>query len=1274
MGSKKRGHSSVEGEERLVVEGETSNEKIGFNKNRKKGKDKRLQIEGGSDGPLVPVPVPVSSSTKPMERRKKRKLLDKVRHSSATESKEIKPSQGTAVWKFEDPGSASGSSAQPELHIGVFNELASADAAKREAAAERLAVELQEIQKVYGESGNSNAAQGGNQLEAAKNDGLDNCAPSVGYAVRRLIRGVSSSRECARQGFALGLTILVSTNSKIRVDSLLKLIVDSLEVTSSMKGQEARDCLLGRLFAYGAIARSGRLKEEWTSDRNTPYIKEFTSHLISLASKKRYLQEPAVAILLNLMEMLPKEAVVNHILDAPGLHEWFEGATSVGNPDALLLALKIQLKIATDSIVFGNLLPHPFSPSRFFTADHLTSVANCLKESTFCQPRVHGIWHLLVNLLLPDTVLQDANSSSSLSSTKKSKKSRRSSSSDEDIAESLRCFCEVILEGSLLTSSHDRKHLVFDVLLLMLPRLPASHIPIVLSHKFVQGLMDILSTKDSWLYKVAEHFLKELLDWVGSDDIRRVFVVVAMQKHSGGRFDCITRTKTIKDLLAGFTTESGCMLFMQKLTSMFVNEDNETLDESQTIDDISEIGSVEDKESADLLKSWIVESLPTLLKYLTLDPEAKFRVQKEVMKFLAVQGLFSASLGTEVTSFELQEKFEWPKTPISSALCKMCIDQLQLLLSNAQKAEGTHALTSSLETSDLGCYFMRFLGTLCTIPSVSLVRSLSNEDEKAFKKLQVMESTLSREERNCGLSADANKLHALRYLLIQLLLQLLLRPGEFTEAASELIICCRKAFSIHDLPESSGEDEAEDGGSPEMMDVLVDTLLSLLPQSSAPLRSAVEQVFRYFCNDVTDDGLLRMLRVIKKDLKPARRKDADNEDGSDDDDDDLLDIEEAEEFDDADTVETSETGVVTDESEAAVRADASDEEFPDASDGDDDSDEDMDDEAMFRMDSYLAKIFQERKNQAGGDTAHAQLVLFKLRVLSLLEIYLHENPGSSRVLTVYSNLVQAFVNPSTTEGSEQLAQRIWGILQKKIFKAKDYPKSEDVQLTTLETLLEKSLRLASRPFRKKKTSGSVPQKKQSFSWNRYKMINSLAQQSTYWLLKIIEGRKISESELKRVAETFKGALDKYFETKKSQLKPEFLKEVFKRRPWVGRNLFGFLVEKCGDAKSDYRRVEVLELVLEILKSLLAESTPDASKTFLKAHMSKLSHLIKQLARHMPEKPSRRADVRKFCGKVFQILSTHNMTKSFLKTLEPDDRAACESQFGESFLALKKVEK
>nr|DAD28385.1 TPA_asm: hypothetical protein HUJ06_029853 [Nelumbo nucifera] len=42
---------------------------------------------------------------------------------------------------------------------------------------------------------------------------------------------------CARQGFALGLTVVVDAIPSIRVESLMKLIVNLLEVSSSMKGQ-----------------------------------------------------------------------------------------------------------------------------------------------------------------------------------------------------------------------------------------------------------------------------------------------------------------------------------------------------------------------------------------------------------------------------------------------------------------------------------------------------------------------------------------------------------------------------------------------------------------------------------------------------------------------------------------------------------------------------------------------------------------------------------------------------------------------------------------------------------------------------------------------------------------------------------------------------------------------------------------------------------------------------------------------------------------------------
>lgn len=158
------------------------------------------------------------------------------------------------------------------------------------------------------------------------------------------------------------------------------------------------------------------------------------------------------------------------------------------------------------------------------------------------------------------------------------------------------------------------------------------------------------------------------------------------------------------------------------------------------------------------------------------------------------------------------------------------------------------------------------------------------------------------------------------------------------------------------------------------------------------------QVFKYFCVDITDDGLLRMLRVIRKNLKPVRHQDADSEDIDDDEDEDFLNIEEDEVIDRAETGETGDSEQ-TDESEADSEAvDEVEEVAQEIHDASDESDGGMDDDAMFRMDTYLARIFKERRNLAGGDTAHQQLMLFKLRVLSLLEIYLHENPGEWVVL------------------------------------------------------------------------------------------------------------------------------------------------------------------------------------------------------------------------------------------------------------------------------------
>eukprot|EP01018_Ginkgo_biloba_P010694 Gb_40439 [translate_table: standard] len=188
---------------------------------------------------------------------------------------------------------------------------------------------------------------------------------------------------------------------------------------------------------------------------------------------------------------------------------------------------------------------------------------------------------------------------------------------------------------------------------------------------------------------------------------------------------------------------------------------------------------------------------------------------------------------------------------------------------------------------------------------------------------------------------------------------------------TELVISCKKAFGS--VLELEVEDQDDEGEPPILMDVLVDTLLSLLPQSPAPVHGSVEQVLRCFCDSVTESGLLNMLRVIKKDLKPARRKstvvgDSDEEDLADiEESDDNLEeqegkfktVEEVNNTDDNCEEQTGQFGTVPNLQEDIGKETGDSKE----------SGSDFDDETMFRMDSYLTRIFKEKKIAAGSDNA-----------------------------------------------------------------------------------------------------------------------------------------------------------------------------------------------------------------------------------------------------------------------------------------------------------------
>lgn len=92
-----------------------------------------------------------------------------------------------------------------------------------------------------------------------------------------------------------------------------------------LQGTEARDALLGQLFGYGCIARSGIVT-------SLEEITELTSRVVKLANQKSFLREAASAVLLDLAERLNDDQL-KVMVDEDGLKGWLTAPAADSNAE-----------------------------------------------------------------------------------------------------------------------------------------------------------------------------------------------------------------------------------------------------------------------------------------------------------------------------------------------------------------------------------------------------------------------------------------------------------------------------------------------------------------------------------------------------------------------------------------------------------------------------------------------------------------------------------------------------------------------------------------------------------------------------------------------------------------------------------------------------------------------------------------------------------------------------------------------------------------------------
>jgi DNA polymerase phi len=555
-----------------------------------------------------------------------------------------------------------------------------------------------------------------------------------------------------------------------------------------------------------------------------------------------------------------------------------------------------------------------------------------MQEASVSHPRVHSVWPVLLDLLLPESV-QSAQLEFK-KSPKKSKKKTIGPSCQKDLntmKAHLSTFWSTIVDGALLPSSHERKHLAMELVLLFLPRLPdPTFVDIVLSNTFVRCILTILSDKDTLLHKSALRCLGEIRTWAEKDDVHRVAAIMALQKSSYCKFDVLSKTSTVKILTSGLKSEANVVAFVLTLEDLFQSGEShmvtsarsgsEALVEGKKEGDTSILMNDPQKgqgyeeqdlegsfasvgKAGDRERVWILEQICALSEQTQLEPTAaRVTLFKEVLSFLVLHAIFDAKHKEAATGKGMALK--WPRLPLSERIRSLCVARLRSVLVTAQNWALAQRLNDNQlvsggkskeqrpqdqhvsDPANFALFVTQFCESIQRLPAVYLARPLTKDDADAVERLRGTVSQLSSAVKGVEGDDQAEKLLAMRSLLLQLLLESFLEPGSVSGSAVDLAICCRKAFPgiSAEVTDNLQQDSNE---MPPVMDVLVDIILSLLAQSSLPVRAAAEQVFKTFCGDLTRSGMENIFRIIKKGTKSVRHKPVVelDEEGSEEDDD-----------------------------------------------------------------------------------------------------------------------------------------------------------------------------------------------------------------------------------------------------------------------------------------------------------------------------------------------------------------------------------------------------
>lgn len=238
------------------------------------------------------------------------------------------------------------------------------------------------------------------RLQDARTDG------ELDIFIRRLFRGLCSSRKAARLGFGAALTEVLSQYAESKVSTILRLWLELTDTTGQMDGQESRDHIMGRVFGAVAIIQSGIV---FANKSDQAHWKQLLNAIFAVANKKVWMREECgwVALLglqkvkMDDMDQAWAATALQSLCDN-GLGKTSEGVAFWISAEKLFPALKKPLNIYEDNDPLSSKSrPLLLRILREETLEKDTSSKGKQLQKSSWSAKPHFAWDMIFNAL-PD--------------------------------------------------------------------------------------------------------------------------------------------------------------------------------------------------------------------------------------------------------------------------------------------------------------------------------------------------------------------------------------------------------------------------------------------------------------------------------------------------------------------------------------------------------------------------------------------------------------------------------------------------------------------------------------------------------------------------------------------------------------------------------------------------------------------------------------------------------------------------------------------------------